>query len=122
MASGGILQPGNHLVSPNGRFMLVMQTDGNLVDYRLPGKVPQWESDTSGNFGAYVVMQIDGDLVVYPKGKAAPAPGQPTSALWSSGTGGHRGSTAALLNSGTLIVRPPHGATLLWRSQTNRSR
>ena len=95
-----------------------MQPDGNLVDYRVPGKHVVWESGTSGDFGAYVVMQGDGDLVVYPHGKSAPAPGKPTSALWSSGTFNHPGATAAMLNDGYLVVRPRGSTRSLWKSPT----
>jgi serine/threonine protein kinase len=115
MPSGGFLQPGHSIWSPNGRFTLVMQADGNLVDYARPGKIPLWQSGSSGNFGAYVVMQADGDLVVYPRGKTAPAPGQPTSALWSSGTFAHPGASATLANDGALEVRAPQSGAVLWQ-------
>lgn len=114
--SGQFLQPNRSITSANGRFELVMQSDGNLVDYRRQGKRVLWESGTSGNFGAYVVMQSDGDLVVYPHGKTAPAPGQPTSALWSSGTYGHVGASANLLNNGDLIVRSAGNHATVWQA------
>jgi len=110
--SGGFLEPGQAIASRNGQFTLVMQSDGNLVEYRMPQRVVRWESGTSGNFNAYVVMQGDGDLVVYPPGKTAPAPGQPTSALWSSGTFGNPGSSTALLDSGELLVKARTGVVL----------
>ena len=117
LPSGGFLQPGHFIESSNGRFTLEMQLDGNLVEYAMPKKIPQWESGTSGHFNAYVVMQADGNLVLYPEGKTAPASGHPTSALWDSGTYGHPGSWAALLNSGELVVRSSgtHVHTL-WQS------
>ena len=119
IASGGFLQPGRRITSRNGRFTLVMQTDGNLVDYavrRKRAKVALWQSGTSGNFSAYVVMQEDGDLVVYPQGKTAPTPGQPTSALFSSATYGHHDSFATLMNNGVLVVRAPKAGKILWSS------
>lgn len=116
IASGGFLQPGRRITSRNGRFALVMQTDGNLVDYAVRGKVALWQSGTSGNFNAYVVMQEDGDLVVYPLGKTAPAPGQPASALFSSATFGHRDSFATLMNNGVFVVRAPKARKILWSS------
>jgi serine/threonine protein kinase len=114
--SGGFLEPGHAIRSPNGRYTLTMQSDGNLVDYRILGKVPIWQSGTSGNFNAYVVMQSDGDLVVYPPGRSAPAPGQPTSALWSSDTWRYPGSSASLLNNGRVVIRLPHVMEPLWTS------
>jgi eukaryotic-like serine/threonine-protein kinase len=118
IASGGFLQPGHSITSRNGRFFLVMQMDGNLVDYARRGreKVALWQSGTSGSFNAYVVMQEDGDLVVYPQGKTAPTPGQPTSALFSSATYGHHDSFATLMNNGVLVVRAPKTDRILWSS------
>jgi len=115
IVSGGYLQSGQSVSSPNGNYLLSMQSDGNLVDYARQGMVPQWESGTSGNFGAYAVMQVDGDFVVYPMGKSAPAPGQPTPALWSSGSYGHPGSYADLKQDGQAVVRT-EGGSILWRS------
>jgi hypothetical protein len=93
-----------------------MQDDGNLVDYAVRGRIALWQSGTSGNFNAYVVMQEDGDLVVYPQGKTAPIPGQPTSALFSSATYAHPGSTAALMDDGILVVRAATTGRVLWTS------
>lgn len=118
ISSGGYLQPGHSIVSPNDQYSLVMQSDGNLVEYSTPSRIVQWESDTSGNFNAYIVMQADGNLVIYPPGKTAPAPGQPTSALWQTGTLGHPGATSGLLNSGVLVVRSPGAGGVLWTTPT----
>src|SRR5439155_550578 len=48
------------LRSPNGRYVLSMQTDGNLVLY-ADGQA-LWASWTQNNPGAWVVMQGDGNL------------------------------------------------------------
>lgn len=122
ISSGGYLQPGHSIVSANGRYSLVMQSDGNLVDYSTPSRVVQWESGTSGYFNAYVVMQADGNLVIYPPGRTAPAPGQPTSALWQAGTLGHPGASSELLNSGILVVRSPGSGGVLWATPTPSAR
>ena len=81
-----------------------MQSDGNLVEYLASSRSPRWETGTSGNFGAYAVVQADGDFVVYPKGKSAPPPGDPTLALWSSGSFGHPGSLVKLQDDGVVVV------------------
>ena len=75
LPSGGFLQSGQSLSSPNDRFTLIMQSDGNLVDYADNRTVPIWATGTSGNFDSYVVMQPDGDLVVYPHGKSCTCAG-----------------------------------------------
>ena len=96
-----------------------MQSDGNLVEYRVPADSPVWATATSGNFGAYAVMQVDGDFVVYPGGHSSPAPGHQTPALWSSGTFGHPGATVTLTADGTTVVRAPGHASPLWTSGTS---
>jgi serine/threonine-protein kinase len=111
--SGGFLQPGQSIASPNGGFLLTMQRDGNLVEYRTRDATVQWASATSGNFGAYAVVQVDGNFVVYPNGRSAPAPGQPTPALWSTGTFVHH-AYVVLEDSGRTVLREPGTRTILW--------
>lgn len=66
---------GDQMVSPNRRTVFTMQSDGNLVLYR--DGVARWSTGTWGNPGARLVLQPDGNLVVY---SAAGAP------LWWTGT------------------------------------
>ena len=60
---GQLLSPGQYIASINGLYALVMQTDGNLVEYNSSGR-PLWASNTRGNMSA-VVLQSDGNLVMY---------------------------------------------------------
>jgi len=60
----------------------IMQTDGNLVLYDTSGQA-RWESKTSGNPGAFLNVQDDGNLVVYRAGSATETA---NNSLWSSGT------------------------------------
>lgn len=76
----GQLNPGDALVSPNGRFELYMESwSGNLAVYDLNAGtvVSEWWITTSTP-GAYLAMQSDGNAVLDDNG----------SALWSSKTGG----------------------------------
>jgi hypothetical protein len=41
-----------------------MQGDGNLVLYDYAGH-PRWASGTDGHHGARLVLQCDGNLVIY---------------------------------------------------------
>jgi len=63
MLAGAVLVAGSQLISPNGKYRAVMQTDGNFVVYS-PTRV-LWHSRSVGNPGARLVMQGDGNLVVY---------------------------------------------------------
>mgnify|MGYP005860680585 CR=1 FL=1 len=66
----------------------VMQTDGNLVIYRLSDERwvpirdggPVWSSNTHNNDGAFLAIQNDGNVVVYNQNN--------TRALWATGTNG----------------------------------
>jgi surface antigen len=49
--------------SSNGRYRLVLQSDGNLVEYGPNGAI--WSTMTGGNNGASFVQQGDGNGVVY---------------------------------------------------------
>jgi hypothetical protein len=69
---------------------ITMQTDGNLVLYRVVlgldrGPSPMWSSNTAGNPGAWLAVQDDGNLVVYRAGSTTQTA---NNALWTSGTGG----------------------------------
>lgn len=61
--AGQTIQSGQSVVSPSGRFSLVMQTDGNLV--LKDGGTPYWSSGTAGYYGARATLQTDGNFVIY---------------------------------------------------------
>ena len=107
LTAGSELASGQSISGPNGAYDLVMQADGNLVEYSA-ANTPIWSSDTSGNPGAYVSMQGDGNLVVY---SAARAP------LWSSNTSGNAGAFLTLSYAGQLAVESETGE-LLWTGPT----
>ena len=57
------LRPGTAATSPNSRYRLFYQTDGNLVLYGPDG--PLWDSETDGRGAGACIMQADGNLVLY---------------------------------------------------------
>ena len=68
LGTGETLKTGEKLVSANGQYMLIMQTDGNLCIYRYAnGKQGAfvWCSMKHGFSNAKLVMQTDGNLCVY---------------------------------------------------------
>ncbi len=85
------LPAGQSIKSPSGQFELIMQGDGNLVEYG-PGSQVVWASGTNGHPGAEAFMQVNGNLVVYsPTGQA----------LWASGTAGHFAPTSGSRTTGS---------------------
>jgi Tol biopolymer transport system component len=61
------------IVSPNGQYMAKMQYDGNFVVYNGNQETgtPIWVSSTNGYYLAYLMFQIDGNVVVYSSGGGA---------------------------------------------------
>ena len=101
------LLPDRHITSQSGAYMLVYQSDGNLVLYRTGGG-PLWASGTMGRGVGKAVMQGDGNLVVYN------GSGQP---LWASGTWGHPGSTLAVQDDGNVVIYTPDHRPI-WATNT----
>jgi hypothetical protein len=101
LGSGETLRAGDMITSPDEHYRLVMQGDGNLVEY--VGGRPLWASGTYGHAGAFTAMQTDGNLVVYSAG------GTP---LWSSKTAGNPGAYLVIRNDADLRVGNSSGGTL----------
>jgi len=108
---GNMLRPNDDIVkigairSQDGRSILIMQTDGNLVLYRfLTGgrHIARWSTGTNDQIVTQAVMQGDGNFVVY----------GPHGALWNSGTHGNPGAWLVLQNDGNLVIYDASGAPL----------
>ncbi|XP_066510502.1 B-type lectin plumieribetin-like isoform X2 [Hoplias malabaricus] len=56
------LHRGDYLISNDGNFKAIFQDDGNFVVYTWK---PVWASNTDGKPGTRLVMQADGNLVIY---------------------------------------------------------
>jgi surface antigen len=95
------------LRSVDHRFTLVMQGDGNLVEYQ-DGVGALWSSNTSVP-GSYAVMQGDGNLVVYPPDGSPP---------WSTTTSDKPGARLVLQSDGNLVIY--QGATAVWDRHVGR--
>ena len=104
LQSGQTLSPGQQIYSDNGKYRLVMQSDGNLVYYKTSDSSVRWNSQTHGNAGATVVMQGDGNLVVYAQGVAK----------WNSQTHNHPGAYLATQTDGNLVVYAAGTQAALW--------
>ncbi|RFU40040.1 hypothetical protein DZF91_19195 [Actinomadura logoneensis] len=96
LSNGVTLYPYQKVVSQNFAYQLRQEPNGDLVLYRN-GKL-QWHTRTSGNPGAYTVMQTDGNLVVYSKSKKA---------LWSTHTW-RKNTWLAVQNDGNIVVYTGH--------------
>ena len=105
LTAGGRLDAGETLRSANGSYRLVMQHDGNLVVLTAANR-PLWASGTGGNAGAYLVMQGDGNAVVYRAGRA----------LWHTHTAGNAGARLVMQSDANLVVYRA-GGSAAWASK-----
>lgn len=105
LVAGDSLAPGATLWSPDGHYRLVMQGDGNLVEY--VGGRPLWYSHTSGHPNTVLEMQSDGNLVLYDATHTA---------IWSAKTWGHPGAYMELRNDANIVVTGS-GKTGFWASR-----
>lgn len=114
LALGQNLLSGESLFSPNRKYRLTMQTDGNLVIYRSDGpsiwdsrdfyadaKQDRWRD-------GIVAMQTDGNLVHYEFAS--------TRALWSTNSQ-ESGRALRLQDDGNLVLIGDNG-TVLWPSNS----
>jgi hypothetical protein len=88
------LLQGQLIRSQDGRFILVMQTDGNLVIYYY--NIALWSSVTAGNPNINrCVMQSDGNLVLYDTNNVG---------RWSSNTATGIAGVLVMQNDGNLVI------------------
>lgn len=100
--AGDELASGQRLTSPNGEYELHMQAgDSNLVVYRVSDYAPIWSSSSGGAGGGKLVMQADGNLVIYRSHEP----------IWASHTN-TSGSVLILQNDGAVAIYSQHG--LVW--------
>lgn len=105
---GTTLNPNGMIVSQNGRYSVVQQTDGNLV--ALDGTAVMWSSGSYGCPGSWTIMQGDGNLVTY-------FPSANNKVVWASGTNGKGAAYAIIQNDGNFVIYSTSGA-VLWASNT----
>ncbi len=122
LAPGSALYAGQSIYSDNQQYMLTMQSDGNLVYYRVVDGAVRWNTGTWGIPGNFLLMQEDGNAVTYydppplVRKKGAPidlykhTPARYTT--WYSATSGNAGAYLKLQNDGNLVVAAANGQKL----------
>jgi outer membrane protein assembly factor BamB len=92
--------------SPGERFRLDLQEDGKLVVLRTDEGKTVWQTDTAGTGANRLVMQHDGNLVLYARD------GTP---LWTTETDGQGGTRLVIQGDGNLVLRTDEGRAI-WAS------
>ena len=105
------LQMGQELRSANGRFSLSLYVDGNLVLYDHETNAPIWASNTAGKKAEYLVMQEDGNLVLYAENGDV---------LWASETASEQSGRIyrfQINDDGNMVIL--RDGSPMWASNTN---
>ena len=105
LTAGQGLAPGQTLASPDARYRLGYQHDGNLVVSRNDGVVV-WSARIVGRSAGQAVLQSDGNFVVYDAGGAP---------VWHTNTWGSAGAYLSMQNNGAFVIFRSDG-THLWGS------
>lgn len=106
LSSGTILRGDDYLLSADGQSVLTINGNQGLSLYSNFRKI--WGPSASGQSGSWLVMQTDGNLVLY---SASNVP------LWASGTDGNNGARLALQPDGNLVIYNEQNVAL-WASYT----
>lgn len=106
LAAHGVMRPGDHLMSPNGAYDLVLQTDGNLVLYGPAGWT--WQSGTRGSTPDRLQIQTDGNLVLY---------GPNDSVIWQTYTAGRGAGFMQVQDDGNFVLYT-NAAVPTWQTYT----
>ena len=109
---------GHYIFSPNNRFILVWQTDGNLVlydTYNSPAR-GVWSSQTWGRETTHCIMQTDGNLVIYNLNN--PANGYN---VWCSATWGNTNAILHIEDNGRVAIYNSSKTKELWSSTNDNS-
>jgi len=108
MQSGEVLYPYQSISSPNGQYTLVYQGDGNLVLYRNSDRKALWASNTDRMPTGGVIMQSNGDLVIYDS---------VLNPIWTSDTWQHPGSRLVVQDDGNVVIYRPDNKAV-WATNT----
>jgi hypothetical protein len=111
--AGSRLEPGQTLgvdhsrTSPDGRYRLTLQIDGNVVLYG-PRDRALWASHTDDGSGQRLVLGTDGDLVLFDgEGRR----------VWWTGTEGNPGAVLRVTDQGTIVLYSIYDQPILTRPE-----
>jgi len=108
--AGTTLTAGDAVTSPNGQYRLVMQSDGNLVEYGIGGAV-LWASGTSNRPGAVAVVGRNRALDIVQNGQRV--------ARWAT-AGSARSTSLEVRGDGTMVLWAGSAAVVNWKGYQDR--
>lgn len=110
LSSGSSLSAGDRVQSPNKKYVLTLQDDGNLVLYNTSTSETVWATYTnrSSSLVHTAIMQLDGNFVLYYADNTL---------AWESSTAGNPGSHLEVQDDGNVVIYTP-SHTPVWQSHT----
>jgi hypothetical protein len=105
LSAGQNLMAGENLVSPDGRYRLAMQNDGNLVLYS-PNRAIWW-TGTHGRPANRLAVQADANVVLY----------GPNTHYWATWTQGRGTVRLVMQNDGNLVLYDAQNRPV-WNTRT----
>jgi len=105
---GSSLTAGKTLVSQNGKYIMIYQTDGNLCLYSTSGGSSVWCSKATHSPGK-LKLQSDGNLVAYDSGNIP---------KWSTNTSNKGSGPFRLTLQNDRNIYLVGGDTILWKTNT----
>ncbi|MGE7388693.1 bulb-type lectin domain-containing protein [Streptomyces sp. NPDC004126] len=108
LAAGQTLSKGQQITSSNGHS-LVMQEDGNLVEYADSNRGRVLRATNTVNRGDHLSMQWDGNLVLYTANNTP---------LWATGTQNNQNAWAQIQDDGNLVLHRAD-SSVLWAVTSN---
>lgn len=106
LQSGQSLTSGQSITSSDGRYRLVMQTDGNLVLYSPNRAI--WHTSTAGKPASRLTVQTDGNMVLY---------GDNYMFYWATWTQNRGNVTLVVQTDGNLVLYDSQNRPV-WNSRT----
>lgn len=108
LKSGETLNIDDYLISPEGQSIFTLQRNGALSLYSNFSSIWSRNLDVSAT---RIVMQTDGNLVVY---------NQAGQSLWNAGTQNNPGASLILQTDGNLVIYAADGTSPLWSTATSQ--
>lgn len=102
LLAGKKITAGGNITSESGRYMAVLQGDGDFVVLRQKDGAKLWSTKTAGSGAAYVMLQADGNLILEK---------QPGAVVWQSRSGGHPNAHLVVQDDGNLVIYEDATAT-----------
>ena len=100
------------LNSPNGKYYLTFQTDGNLVGYKTDDKLVTFSAGTYGNTNALLQIDAKGNVAIYKADGTQ---------IWQTNTTGDNVNLAIDNNGVPFVFSDNNSSKIIWRQPANAS-